>query len=163
MAGDANTGDAKADWVLRVLGVQVGAAATARKSFDEAAFRRDFRGALQAWRDASAEVDEQINELRTVLLATDDKDLHRIAEVGLNGITGTRKVGLQTALREIAAASGPALIPLATKAVRAAEEFRGFVQSDARVKACDAYPKITTPIGPTLGRALGALAQALTV
>ena len=155
--------DAKADWVLRVLGVQVGGAAPVGKPFDEAAFRRNFRAALQAWSGASEAVDAQINELRAVLLATDDKDLKRIAEFGLNGMTGTRKVGLLTALREIGGASGPALIPLARKAAHAAEEFRGFVQSDPRVRACDAYPKIVTPIGPTLGRALGALAQALTI
>ncbi|MGH7041884.1 MAG: hypothetical protein ACREFY_07110 [Acetobacteraceae bacterium] len=155
--------DAKSEWVLRVLGVPVGAAAPAGKPFDETAFRRDFRAALQAWLGASESVDGQLNELRRVLLATDDEGLHRIAEYGLNGITGTRKVGLQTALRNMAGASGPALIPLARKAAQAAEEFHGFVQADPRVKACDAYPKITAPIGPTLGRALGALAQALTV
>lgn len=154
-------GDAKADWVLRVLGVQAGAAAA--KPFDEAVFRRDFGAALQAWRGASESVDAQIEALRRVLLATDDKDLHRIGDYGLNGITGTRKVALLTALREITGASGPAMIPLARKAAQAAEEFRGFIQSDVRVKACDSYPKITTPIGPTLGRALGALAQALTI
>ena len=155
--------DAKSDWVLRVLGVPTGGAAPTVKPFDEAAFRRDFRAALAAWRGAAGEVDAQINELRKALLATDDVGLHTIAESGLNGITGTRKVGLLAALREIGGASGPAMLPLARKAAQAAEEFRGFVQSDPRVKACDAYPKITIPIGPTLGRALGALALALTV
>ena len=155
--------DAKSAWVQRVLGMAVGATAPGGRIFDEAAFRRDFSAALQAWRGASEAVDAQIEELRKVLLATDDEGLHRIAEYGLNGITGTRKVGLLTALREIGGAAGPAVIPLARKAAKAAADFRGFVQSDARVKACDAYPKITTPIGPTLGRALGALAQALTV
>ncbi len=155
--------DAKSDWVLRVLGVQTNGAAPTAKPFDDVAFRRDFRAALVTWRGASEDVDAQINELRRVLLATDDAGLRGIAEYGLNGITGTRKVGLLAALREVGGASGPALLPLARKAAQAAEEFRGFVQSDPRVKACDAYPKITTPIGPTLGRALGALALALTV
>ena len=158
-------GDAKSDWVFRVLGVQVDtvAAGSGSKPFDETAFRRDFRSALTAWRDATEEVDGQLNELRKVLLATDDDDLHKIAEFGLNGITGTRKVGLQKALIEVGGASGDKLPPLARKAVQAAEEFRAFAQSDARIKACDAYPKISVPIGPTLSRALGALAQALAV
>jgi hypothetical protein len=155
--------DAKVEWVQRVLGVQLTGAADAAKRFDEPAFRSSFRNALLAWRDASEAVDEQINVLRGVLLDSDDEGLKRIADSGLNGITGTRKVGLQAALREIMGVSGPALIPLAKKAAQAAADFGDFVQSDPRVKACDAYPKITTPIGPTLVRALGALAQALTI
>jgi len=155
-------GDARTDWVLRVLGVQVGGAAAAGP-FDEAAFRRKFAKALQSWRDTSEEVEAQLNVLRQALLKTTDKDLHKIAEVGLNGLTGTRKVGLQTALRELAGASGPAVITLAQKAVSAAQEYRGWVESNEKVKACDAYPHITTPIGPTLGRALGELADALTI
>ncbi len=155
--------DAKAAWVGRVLGIEVGNATPVAAPFDEAAFRKDFRAALDAWRAASDSVDAQINELRTVLRDTGDKDLLRIAEFGLNGITGTRKTGLLVALREIGGASGPNVIPLARKAVLAADAFRGFVQSDPRVRACDDYPKIKTPIGPTLGRALGALAQALTI
>ena len=157
-------GDAKSEWVLRVLGVQVEAAAAASpKPVDETAFRRDFRAALVAWRDATEEVDGQLNELRKVLMATEDDELHKIAEFGLNGITGTRKAGLQKALVELGGASGDKLPPLARKAVQAAEEFRGFVQSDARIKACDAYPKSSVPIGATLSRALGALAQALAI
>jgi hypothetical protein len=156
-------GDAKSDWVLRILGVQVGPAAPAATAFNETAFRKTLAAAVKTWRDASEDVDAQIEELRRALLATDDKDLHRIAEFGLNGITGKRKVALLTALRELMGASGPKLIPLAQKAAQAAEDFGGFVQTDIRVKACDSHPKIKTPIGPTLGRALGELAQALTV
>lgn len=158
--------NAKAEWVRGVLGVQLAAAAAPPGSagtVDEAAFRRGFGNALTAWREASDAVDAQFNSLRKALLASDDEDLHRIAEFGLNGVTGSRKVGLHKALREVAAASGPALPPLAQKAVQAATEYRSFVQSDERVKACDAYPSIVTPIGTTLGRALSALAQALTL
>lgn len=150
-------------WIERVLGFKLPGAGSAAPGFDEAGFRRNLQPALSAWRDASEQVDAQINELRRVLLATSDDALHKIAEFGLNGITGPRKVGLQKALREIDGASGPALPSAAAKAVQAAEAFRGFVQSDPRVQACDTYPKIKTPIGPTLGRALGALAQALAI
>jgi hypothetical protein len=156
-------GDAKADWVTRVLGISVGGAVAGTKAFDPAVFRRDFGNAIESWRSASDAVDAQINELRQVLLATDDEELHWIADAGLNGITGRRKVGLLAALREVGSASGEAVIPAARKAAAAANEFRTFAQSDPRVKACDAYPYIKTPIGPTLSQALGVLAQALSV
>lgn len=159
----AMAADAKAEWVARVLGVRVGGSSPTGAGFDEAGFRRAFAAALQRWRDASEKVDAQIGALRNALLATDDADLHRIADTGLNGITGRRKVGLQTALGELAGASGPKLVPLARKAAEAAQEYQSFVQSDPRVHACDAYPKITTPIGATLGPALGDLARALSI
>ncbi len=159
-------GDAKAEWVKRVLGVIVatappdgGPAAT----FDEVAFKRSFRAALATWRDASESVEAQLNDIRKALLDTDDDELHRIAEYGLNGITDRRKVGLHAALLELGQAAGAAVPPLAKKAAQAAVEYQLFVRSDARVTACDLYPDIKTPIGPTLGEALGKLAQALAV
>ena len=142
--------DVRDQWVLAVLGFPVPGGSPVRATLDEPAFRRSFKAAIDHWRNASDDVDAQLNELRKVLLATTDKDLHKIAEFGLNGITGTRKVGLQKALREVDAASGAALAPAAAKAAQAAEAYRSFVASDPRVKACDAYPKIKTPIaGPS--------------
>jgi hypothetical protein len=155
--------DAKADWVLRVLGVQTGSGAPDAKPFDEAAFKRDFTAAVTAWRSASEDVDGQINDMRKALLATNDADLHRIADTGLNGITGSRKVGLQKRLIDVGRASGDAIAPAALNAAKAAHAYRVFLQSDPRVAACDAYPKIKTPIGATLGKALGVLAKTLAI
>ena len=154
-------GDLRAEWIQRVLGVTIGAGSAG--AFDEAAFKRSFKAALVKWRDASQSVDGQLGEIRTALLETDDAALHRIAEFGLNGITGRHKVGLQAALLEVGQAGGAAVPPLARKAAQAAREFQAFVQSDPRVKACDQYPDLKTPIGATLVAALGALAQALAV
>lgn len=153
--------DAKAEWVQRVLGIGPGAAG-GPASFQEAVFRRDFAASITAWRDAFEAVGGQIERLRKHLLGTDDADLHRIAEFGLNGITGTRKVGLETAMREIAAARGAAIVPLANKAAAVAAEFRGFISSDPRVAACDACPDFSVTIGATLAAALGVLEKALT-
>jgi hypothetical protein len=160
--------DVKAEWVQRVLNVSVGdasaaAGAQATGIVDDVAFKRRFATAVKLWRDASESVDGQLNELRRVLLATDDKELHRIAEFGLNGITGTRKVALQKALLAVGGGSGSALVTLGREAAERADEYRAFITSDPRVKACDAYPKITVPIGATLGGALGELSRSLTV
>lgn len=159
--------DNKNAWLSRVLGVAAtgGAKAAPGKpgAFDEAKFRKDFRAALLAFQSESEAVEAQINLIRLALLETSDPALHRIAEFGLNGITGTRKVGLQKALREIEAAQGEALVKQAGKAAAIAEEYRGFITSDRRVIACDMYPKIQRKIGPSLGDALGALAAALRV
>jgi hypothetical protein len=160
--------DARTEWVQRVLNVAVGAAGEpsepqATGPVDDVAFKRRFAGAVKIWRDASESVDGQLNELRRVLLATEDKDLHRIAEFGLNGITGTRKVSLQKALLAMGAASGSALVTLGREAAQRADEYRAFITSDPRVQACDAYPKITVPIGATLGGALAELSRSLTV
>jgi hypothetical protein len=153
--------ESQAEWLQRVLGI---APTTSGRTapFDETAFQRDFAASIVAWRDASEAVGAQLERLRKHLLATNDAGLQRIAEFGLNGITGTRKVGLETAFREIAAARGAAIVPLANKAAAAAAEFRHFISGDPRVAACDACPAFSVTIGATLAAALGAVERALT-
>jgi hypothetical protein len=158
---DPMVAEAQAEWVERVLGIRAGAA-DGTASFQETAFRRDFAVSVTAWRDAFEAVGGQIERLRKHLLGTDDAGLRRIAEFGLNGITGTRKVGLEVAFREIAAARGAAIVPLAKKAAAAAAEFSGFIGSDPRIAACDACPEFSVTIGGTLAAALGVLERALT-
>ena len=154
------SGTATDEWVRRVLGVAVvppgGSART------EAAFRADFGKAVGAWMAASEAVDGQINALRKFLLATNDPGLHKIADAGLNGITGTRKVALAKALQEVGAAKGEAVATAAARAAEAAAAFRSFAEADPRIAACDACPELPISIAATLGRGLTALEQALT-
>jgi hypothetical protein len=151
--------DTKSEWLARVLGVTVGRGAGAGRN--AATIRRDLEAAQAAWLEATATVDQQLNALRALLLRTKDPDLHRIAEYGLNGITGTRKVALAKALQEVTTAPDGKLVPLAGKAAQAAAEFRAFVQADRRVAACDSCREVTVTIGATLGGALGRLERAL--
>src|SRR4051812_24200118 len=146
------------EWVRRVLGVSPPAPADATLGGQA---RVDFRGAILAWREASEEVDGQLNALRKILLTTDDPDLHRIADAGLNGITGTRKVTLAKALQEVGAAKGAAVPAAGKAAAKAAAEFRSFVAGDKRIAACDACPEVEVSIAATLGRGLAALENAL--
>lgn len=154
-------GDTRVEWLQRVLGIA--APTTPPQKFDEAAFRKNFGVAIVAWRTAFESVGEQINVLRKLLLETADPDLHQIAEFGLNGITGTRRVTLEKAMREIAGSKGDAVVTLAGDAARAAADFRNFVSTDPRIAACDACPTNTVQIGVTLGTALAALEKAMTV
>jgi len=158
MPSEIGTGEgtAKSAWIERVLGVRI---STAGNGAGGAAGGID--AALAQWRQADEAVGEQLNSLRKILLGTSDPDLHRIAEFGLNGITGRYKVGLQAALMELDRAAPAARPAIAGKAVKFAAAFRQFVQTDKRVAACDACPATPVSISRTLGDSLARLEQAL--
>jgi hypothetical protein len=118
--------------------------------------------AKAAWRDAIDTVNDQLSRLGKELAATDDGELKRIAEFGLNAITSDHRVPLQKAIIEVdqARSGDPA------KAISAAREcvveFRDHIDTDERVEACDDNPfEIKVTIRDSLDPALAAMEQAL--
>ncbi len=136
-------------WVERVLGMSLGSTG--------AAAGVSLKDAVVGWRTASEAVDKQIAALQRALKATDDDELHEIAEYGLNAVTGNFRVPLMAALagaergdqRDLAKLA--ALIP----------GFRAHLQSDLRIEVCDEND-FNTPVSirATLLPALDQLARA---
>ncbi len=148
--------DAKAAWIKRVLGVEVGATSST------VSFGAIWEKVTARWRAASDAVDGQIGKLQGTLRATTDPDLKRIADAGLNGITGDHKVPVLAALQEIDAAGPEALRPAAARARPAMDAFISHLTSDPRVEACDRNPfGITVTIRATLVPALQDLSTTL--
>ncbi len=115
------------------------------------------------WRAAKEKVDGQISALQAALKKTGRPGMARIAEFGLNGITGGLQVRLQAALLDVAAASeGEGLVKAKAKALAAAEEYDKFLQGDEVVALCEKNPcGVKVAIRPTMSEALGRLRKAL--
>ena len=165
MSGQAEqvvtAGDPRAAWILRVLGVQVGSSAA------QTAAVRDFqpllKQALAAWIEATTTAGQQLDGLRKVLLAMDDPGMRKIAEFGLNALTGKLRTTLEVALREVAGAPPPGQAAAAAKAAAAVAAFRTFLATDKRVAACDACPTVPVSLRETYGAGLDSIERALRV
>lgn len=120
-------------WVRRVLGA---ALATAQAEVSSGARSSDQSPAVQ-WRDAREEVGAQIARLQDAMRGTDHPVLKRIADRGLNAITGRLQVGLQVALMEL---DRPDAGGAAQTARAALADMRGFLQSDRIVPLLEANP-----------------------
>jgi hypothetical protein len=125
---------------------------------DEAAFRRGWPAARQAWQDASDAVDGQLAKLQTALKASGDTELVEIAEYGLNGVTGNHKVPLMASVRELDSAAGPKLAGAVSRAARIVAAFRAHLDGAETVAACDDNP-FGVPV--TIRKSIGGALQAL--
>ena len=135
----------KRAWVARVLGARVPERGTG-----------EGKPLLPLWLDAKEEVDGAIGRLQGRLRGFNDPDLTRIAEFGLNGITGRASVGLMVALREADARSAD---PGARKKLAdAVASYRTFLEGSPAVALIDANPfDVSVSLRTTLGGALGAI------
>jgi hypothetical protein len=144
-------------WVERVLGYRfAGPARGARPSV--AAIQK----ALALFDAAQREVDSQIGRLQQKLAGSEDAELRRIAEFGLNAVTGNTRVRLQGTLMELRARLPEVDPKLASNAGRLAEQMVGHLTQDVKVRACDRNPfDVRVSIVATLGGAARQLQQAL--
>ena len=71
------------------------------------------------WRDATDEVDAQIEGFRQQLRSHPDPEIQQIAEFGPNRLTGKRSVALMVALAQTDAAPTPENLPALGRAVAA--------------------------------------------
>lgn len=122
---------ARAAWIKRVLGIDVGSGALR-------ATPPDLSAALAAWRSALETADQQISALQAALRGSPDSELHEIAEFGLNAMTASHKVKIQTALMEISA--GRASARSIGSTVGLISSFLAHIAGDKRIAACDANP-----------------------
>jgi hypothetical protein len=145
MADDAK----KRAWVARVLGVRIPEP------------KNDGTPLLPLWLEAKEQVDGAIGRLQGTLRGFDDPDLTRIAEFGLNGITGRASVGLMVALREADTAGADQ--QARKKLAEAVASYRSFLDGSPTVALIDDNPfGVSVSLRATLGGALDAIDRRLT-
>lgn len=143
-------------WVARVLGVQVGETAD-----DPAVDRQAIRDAYERLNDGYERVGRQISGLQDRLRGSDDADLQRIAEFGLNALTGGLRVKLQAACMPLIAGSSPDAAADARKVGQLAGQFAKLLIVDAKIGAFDNNPfGVEVAIAETLRPLLRELAVA---
>ena len=153
------TESARREWVRSVLGIEIGKPPATSGAASGAA---DWKQAREAWDEAIEVVNRQIAQLQRVMKATDDEDLHEIAEYGLNALTGNRRVKLMAALMEIGDGAPDRMARARGKALAAIRGLRAHLDSDAQVRAFDSNPfGVAVSIRATLGGALDGLKAAL--
>ncbi|MDE2007213.1 MAG: hypothetical protein KGI51_11645, partial [Rhodospirillales bacterium] len=140
----------KRAWVARVLGVRMPVPGGPRAEGPM----------LPMWLDAKDRVDGAIGKLQSALRGFKDPDLDRIAEMGLNGVTGRASVGLMVALREAdAPGAGEGQRRKLATAVAA---YRAFLSDSPVVGLIDANPfGVGVGLRTTLGGALDAIERRL--
>jgi hypothetical protein len=117
-----------------------------------------WRGLLTDWRSALEQLDGQIAELQKALRRQKQPELDKIAEFGLNAVTGNHKVRLMAALHEVGSND---IAKLAERHVALRQQFQAFlahIETDRKVAACDSNPfGVHVAIQDTLTPALSAI------
>jgi len=135
---------------------------TASDSGHVAGQRQRLQVAIDAWRQASEAVDEQIAALQQVLKGSDDPELVEIGNFGINALTGNHRVRLMAAVLELERSQDSAVRALAQKTLPLAGNLDGHLAEDERVAVCDDNPfGVQVSIRQTLGAALKELTSAL--
>lgn len=121
-------------------------------------FRKSWPGTKQFWFETLESVDEQIEKLASTLRATDDAELHEIAEFGLNAVTGDFRVPVARAVLELDVVNDEFLSLAAQQLTTAVADFRAHVNSSDEIMACDENPfNVKVAIRATLGQAFDKL------
>jgi hypothetical protein len=124
---------------------------------------KQWQTARTAWDAATEAVDAQLNQLQAGFRTSGHPTLLRVAEFGLNGITGKLKVGLRTAMLEFEQAGEDKRAAAARKLAATVTSFKGFVSSDEAIQLLDENPlNVAVTIRQSLGRALDQLEKSLT-
>jgi len=117
---------------------------------------------LPVWTEAKDAVGEQLNKLQSSLKANKNPLMQRIADQGLNAITGRLQVGWQAALMEFDS-GGPEQKAKAKAALQAGlAEMRSFLGSHPALPLLEQNPVgVAVTIRATLGAALTAIEEAI--
>jgi hypothetical protein len=158
MSGSLVDGDAKAQWLERVLGFTLPTRTPA--TLNGAA--PDWKTARHNWQEASEAVDQQISGLQAALRQSDDDSLKEIAEFGLNALTGNHKVPLLRTLLAMGDGDPATLRKAGPKVIGFIDGFRKHLENSEQVEVCDKNPfGVTVTIRATLVPALAQLAATL--
>lgn len=155
----------RSEWVQRVLGVSVSeAGALARNLPDKSAPQAAAPAVrpLEVWLAAKDAAGAQITALQGAMRAQPHPMFPRLADRGLNGITGRLQVGLQVALMDLERAGATGHDAARAKAIKAVADLRNFLTTDAVVPLLDRNPLgVTVDLKGGLGAALDAIDRAL--
>lgn len=155
-------GDAREQWVERVLGVTIAGSRGSVGASSGSLQAGLWAAARKAWQTASEAVDGQIGGLQAELRRSSDDRLQEIAEFGLNGITGNHRVRLTAALLELGNGDPATLQKAGPQALSLIDAFRSYLESSEAVEVCDANPfGVPVSIRATLVPVLAQMASAL--
>jgi hypothetical protein len=148
------------EWVKRVLGVTVPEdTPRAGNSPDQSA--RTVRP-LEVWLAAKDVAGKQIAALQAAMRAQPHPMFPRLADRGLNGITGRLQVGLQAALMDLDRAASVGQGAARANARKAVADLRSFLATDAVVPLLERNPLgVAVDLKGGLGAALDAIDRAL--
>ena len=148
--------DARSAWVQRALGIALPGISTGR------APTQPGPPPLQVWLAAKEAAAAQIAALQAAMRDLGRPVFERIADQGLNGVTGWLQVGLQAALMDAERASGQAAAAARQKARTAVSEFRSFLAADPVVPLLEENPLgVKVSLRASLGRALDDIERSL--
>ena len=117
---------------------------------------------LPVWQKAKDKAGAQISQLQAALRETGHPLLMRIADQGLNGITGRLQVGLQTALTEFDAGTVGRRRRQRDQAQQAIADFKKFLADDPGLPLLALNPLgVTVTLREDLVKAMHTLEQAL--
>lgn len=118
--------------------------------------------ALPVWQKARDKAGAQISQLQSALRETGHPLLVRIADQGLNGITGRLQVGLQTALMEFDAATVGKRRRQRDEALQAVADFKKFLVDDKGLPLLGVNPfGVTVTLREDLAEAMTTLEESL--
>ena len=156
----------RSEWVQRVLGVTVPeAGAPPGNPLDKSAPPAAASAVrpLEVWLAAKEVAGAQIVALQAAMRAQPHPMFPRLADRGLNGITGRLQVGLQVALMDLERTGSAGRDAARAKASKAAADLRTFLATDAVVPLLDRNPLgVAVDLRGGLGAALDAIDRALT-
>jgi hypothetical protein len=148
---------AKDEWVSRVLGLQVGGGADEDEDVGP-----QLGDSFKGLNDGYELVGKQIAELQTTLRNSSDPDLQRIAEFGLNALTGGLRVKLQVAVTPLLSHTSTDPGGDAKKVTKIAGEFMKLLTVDGKIRAFDRNPfGVNVAIAATLKPRLLQLTKAV--
>jgi len=123
-------------WISKVLGVSL-----PDDTPQPAAREKPAAGPLlPLWIDAKERAGDQIGKLQSALRSMRHPILDRVADQGLNGITGRLQVGLQVALTEFDRAQGDEREKARAKLGQKLQDFRSFLKTDKVLPALEQNP-----------------------
>jgi hypothetical protein len=155
-----STGDSEREraWLLRVLGLDPSSGSPS----GAAAGAPRVGKALPVWIAAREQVGEQITKLQDAMRGTKYPLLEKLADRGLNGITGRLQVGLQVQLMELDQSDAAGRSQAAGKVRTGIADFRAFLQTDRIVPLIEKNPfGVPVTLSASLGEALAAIEQIL--
>jgi hypothetical protein len=144
---------AQSQWLLRVLGVDVGTLA--------GTIGIDAGPTALVWNDAKETVDQQLNSLYGLLKKTGLPVLNEVANE-IESVLGKYRVALTTALMTYDGASEKTRDAARVSALKAIAVYKQLLPADKHVIAADTNPfRVPVTIRATLGKALDTLASRL--
>ena len=117
---------------------------------------------LPVWQKAKDKAGSQISQLQSALRETGHPLLMRIADLGLNGITGRLQVGLQAALMEFDGATVGKRKRQRDHAQQAIADFKKFLADDPGLPLLALNPLgVTVTVRDDLAKAMATLEESL--